>query len=363
MKNLFRCFVQGSRNGSGPSVLNHPVADQLSKAGLMQYCTPLGSLTAASPQKTMPKVKMSALETLVNDDAVAEAHMTLGIVRLFYDWDWFAAEKQFKRSLELNPYEAPSHQLYAFYLAIMGRLDEAVIEARRAQEIDPGSVVIDIGTGWVLYFARQYNDAIEQICLTLERQPDSAEAHTLLRLAYEKAGRFQEALADWQKQMMLAGRSELADGLRHAYDTSGYRGVLLKLLQRAERVSRHAYLSPAIFSLFHARLRGIGPSNETRHREQALRWLEKAFQERCSYLPFLNADPLFDSFREDYRFIDLVQKIGLDQLSSEGRTLPRPFAGSPAENPRAAVTRFVGQGNKKERWLRFPINNFTCHCE
>jgi len=295
---------------------------------------------------------------------VAEAHMTLGIVRLFYDWNWLAAEKEFKRALELEPHDAPPHHLYAFYMAAMGRLDEAMTEAKRAQEIDPGSVVITMGRAWILYFARRYNEAIEQICQTLERQPHSGEAHTLLRLAYEKAGRFQEALADWQKQMVLAGKCELADSLEEAYKTSGYEGVLLKLLRRAEKSSRHSYLSPAIFFLFHARLGSIRLSNGTRHRDQALRWLGKAFQERCSYLPFLKVDPLFDGFREDYRFTDLTRKVGLDDgLPSEDRPVPHSPSVSPAGNPRETLPPGMIRSSRKERWLGFCINNFTCHCE
>ncbi len=363
MQNLFRRLAQGSRNGRGFNDHNHSVADQFDNPGLIPYCTPLGSLAAVPSRKTMPKVKVKALETLVNDDAAAEAHMTLGIVRLFYDWDWLAAEKQFKRSLDLDPYEAMPHQLYAFYLVVMGRLDEAMIETRRAQEIDPGSVIISTGTAWVLYFARHYDDAIEQAHQALERQPNSAEAHTLLRLAYEKAGRFQEALADWQKQMMLTGRSELAESLTQVYETSGYEGVLLKLLERTERVCRKSYLSPVIFFLFHARLADIKPRNGIRHRDQALRWLEKAFQERCPYLPFVKADPLFDSFREDYRFTELTRKIGLDELSSEGRSVRRPLSVFPTGRARATLTPAMIRTTPREHWLGFPMNNFTCHCE
>ena len=141
----------------------------------------------------MPKSKAAALTALRIDETLAEAHASLAIVNEVYDWDWAGAEREFKRAIELNPNYANAPHWYAMFLAAAGRPDEALAEIRRAKEIDPVSLIISTNEGWILFCARQYDAAIEQLQKTIELDPNFANAHYKLSLVYEMKEMHEEA--------------------------------------------------------------------------------------------------------------------------------------------------------------------------
>ncbi len=276
----------------------------LAYAGLADSYSLLGSTTGGlSPRENFPKARAAALKALEIDDALAEAHAALALVRLRYDWDWPAAEREIKRAIELNPNYATTYQWYANYLAIMGRLDEAIAEEKRAQELDPLSLNINTIVARRFYDARQYDQAIEQCQKTLEMDPNFAQAHFTLGQAYEQKTRYEEAIAALTKATTLSPSNPFhVSALGHAYAVSGQKSEAMKILDQLNELSQRRYVSPHEIAIIYA---GLG------EKEQAFAWLEKAYADRSWRLPFLKVEPRFDSLRSDPRFADLVRRVGL----------------------------------------------------
>jgi len=160
----------------------------LAYVGLADSYNMLSGWNALPPKEGFPKARVAATKALELDDELAEAHTALGTVKLFYDWDWQGAEREFRRAIEINPSYADAHQMYSFYLSATGRFDEALAEMRRAQELEPFSLVKIAGIGEILYFQHQYDQAIEQYQKALEMDPNSGFAHWAIGNAYVNKG-------------------------------------------------------------------------------------------------------------------------------------------------------------------------------
>jgi TolB-like protein/Tfp pilus assembly protein PilF len=171
----------------------------LAYAGLADCYNVISHYGAVPPKASVPKAKIAAIKALEIDDALVEAHTSLAFALYNYDFAWLAAEKEFQRAIALNPNYATAHHWYAIYLATRGRLEEAIAEMQRARELDPLSLIINTEVGWMLYFGRHYNQAIEQYQKTLEMDPSFAVAHWGLGLAYQQKAMPQEAIAEFQK--------------------------------------------------------------------------------------------------------------------------------------------------------------------
>ena len=157
------------------------------------------------PREKLPKAKAEAMRALELDDTLTEAHTTLGRALMIYDWDWTGAEKEFKRAIELNPRYAIAHPWYGGYLDAMGRRNEAITEAKRAQELDPLAPIMNFEVGMAFYYNRDYDKAIEQLKNTLELDADFPPAHGELPAAYEQKGMYDQAVAGFQKGLALRG--------------------------------------------------------------------------------------------------------------------------------------------------------------
>jgi TolB-like protein/Tfp pilus assembly protein PilF len=254
------------------------------------------------PKETFPKAKTAALRALQIDDQLGEAHTSLALIKVLYEWDWAGAEREYKRAIELDPNYATAHDWYALYLGAMGRFDEAVIESRKAQELDPLSPIIYASAGWIFYNARQYDRAIEQQNKALEIDPNFAIAHSRLGQTYDQKGMYKEAVEEFLKaQTLLGDKQEEIAALRQAFTISGIRGFRQKQLDLVlERSKRQPVLSSFIAGLY-ARLG---------ERELAFQWLEKAYEERDPVF-LLKVDPRWDGLRSDPRFADLIRRVGL----------------------------------------------------
>ena len=247
--------------------------------------------------------KAAALKALELDESLAEAHASLGLVNMIYDWDLAKAEKEFKRAIELNPNYATAHQWYAVHLAVSERFDEAFSQIRQAQELDPLSPIITVNVARIHYFARQYDEALRCCRTILETEPTFGVAYKIMGLAYEQKGMYEEALAALQQAMGLLGDTpEMIGFLAHAYAISGNREQTRKLLERLRELEKLRHLRSFPFVLVHA---GLGELDEV------FACLEKAEKERCDSLPCLKVMPLFDCLRSDPRFTDLMQRAGL----------------------------------------------------
>lgn len=270
-------------------------------AGLADSYALLGTYGSLPPKTAYPKAKAAAVTALGMDDTLAEAHASLGLVRLEYDWQWREAEKEYKRALNLNPGYATAHQWYAEYLTAMGRSDEAIAEIERAHELDPLSLIINAILGWVFYYAGRHDRAIQQFHKTLELDANFARAHFYLGRTYLQKEMFEQAIGEFQKAIDLSrGSPAMVAGLAHAYAVAGQRGKAIETLDDLKELSRRKYLPPYETALIYA---GLG------ERDQALAWLEKAYEERSSLLVFLKADPRVDSLRSNSRFQELVRRL------------------------------------------------------
>jgi serine/threonine-protein kinase len=251
----------------------------------------------------MPKASAAAKKALELDDTLAEAHTEMGIVDFWYEYDWNAAEREFKCAIELKPNYAHAHEYYGWYLVSVGRYGEGIAESKQARELDPLSLETNAMVGQNFYFARQYDLAIDTLRKTLEMDPDYWIAHTLLGFSYEAKGDFSGAVTEGQKGRKMETSIPLAlVELGHAYALSGKKSEAEQALKELKDWSKRTYVPAYNFAEIYI---GLGD------KEQAVTALERAYEDRSMYLTFLKADPQFDSLRSDPRFKDLMRRIGL----------------------------------------------------
>jgi len=275
----------------------------LAWAGLADCYALYSVYSVLPPREAAPKAKEAAGQALAVDETLAEAHAALGYVKTTYDWEWPSAEREFKRAIELNPNYATAHIWYAGYLEATGRLDEAVAEAKRAQEVDPLSLIVSALAGRAFYFGRRYDQAIEHLRKTIEMDPNFPRAHWFLGMAYEQVGRHEEAIAESQKALSLSeGEPELLGLLGQVYAVSGKRAEAQKVLAELKDLSRRRYVAPIDIARVYV---GLGD------KAQALEWLEKAYEDRSFNLAWIKVWPWLDSLRGEPRFQDLLRRMGL----------------------------------------------------
>jgi DNA-binding winged helix-turn-helix (wHTH) protein/tetratricopeptide (TPR) repeat protein len=255
------------------------------------------------PKEGYTKAKIAAERAVEIDDSLAEAHEAAGLVKLFYDWDFAGAEREFKRAIELNPSCADAHSDYSCYFKALNRYPEEIAEAKRGQEVNPLSAFSNMELGEAYYMARRYDEAIEQIRKTLELDPYFFIAYHVRARAYEQKKMYAEAIADCREWLKVFHDDPLALAtLGHIYATMGRRREAEDTLTRLHEISKQQYVSPYWVAVIHA---GLG------EKDQAFEYLEKAFADRYFLMIWLNSDPRFDNLRSEPRFVDLVQRIGL----------------------------------------------------
>jgi adenylate cyclase len=278
----------------------------LGYVGLADSYIALTFYNFAAPHETMPKAKESTIKALALDNTLAEAHVSLAHILMNYDWNWSAAETEFKRSIELRPDYATAHEWYAIhYLTATGRLKEAVQEMKKALELEPASLVMNTFMGATLYYAGRYDEAIDQCRRTIEMDPNFAVAHWHLGLAYEEKQALDAATEEFKKAISLSGGSPLMRAaLSRAYAQSQKKHEANEMLDKLNELSKQQYVSPYEVATIYI---ALGNS------EQAFQLLEEAYAEHSFHLVYLNVSPQFKSVRSDPRFQDLVQRLGLSR--------------------------------------------------
>jgi|GEM_PF-3564840 len=289
----------------------------LAYSGLADTFAAQALLEFAPPTEAFPKARSAAQKALGLDPQLAEAHASLGLVHFQYERDWARAELEFLRAIELNSNSPTGHQFFADYLKAMGRFEEALEEMRRALELDPLSLAINTGLGHVLYLSRQYDRAIEQYQRALALDPSFFLAHLWFGRPYLEKGMFPEAIAEIQQAVELSGGSTISLAvLGHALAAAGRpteaRVVLDRLLERAKT----AYVPSYWIALIYTGMGDVAP---------ALRWLDRAEEERSSWLAWVKVEPRFDGLRQEARFQALLRRMRLD-VASAGRPPSLPAA-------------------------------------
>jgi TolB-like protein/DNA-binding winged helix-turn-helix (wHTH) protein/Tfp pilus assembly protein PilF len=257
---------------------------------------------ALPPSDARRLAEENATRALALDPTLADAYTALAYVK-HYNWDWNAAEQDFKRAIDLNPSYANAHNFYASFLMSRGRIEESIASSTRARELDPFSLAISAQRGFLLENARRYGEAIEQLRSVIAMDPNHYQAHWFLGHTYAANKQFDEAIAASQKAVDLSERAPGALGmLGLVYGLAGKNDEANKILNELLELNKHRYVTPAALVNIYI---GLG------NKEQAFVWLEKAFQERSNYLAYLKVFPILDPLRSDPRFADLVQRVGL----------------------------------------------------
>lgn len=256
-------------------------------------------------KEAYPKVKEAAMKALEIDDMLAEAYVTLAQIKRRYDYDWAAAERTYKRAIELDPNYATAHHWYGYDLMCVERYDEAIKEIKRAHELDPLSLVINRNLGQVLYRAGRYDEALEALNKTLEMDPTFSSTHLYLGSIYLQKSRYEDALAEFQKEKEYARgwgtRAEAWIGV--AYMKLGQREKTQEILDDLIKRSKQTYVRATSIAMLYFVL---GED------DQGFQWLEKAYEEYDSFLRLIRTDLIFDRVRSDPRFREIVRKMGYE---------------------------------------------------
>jgi TolB-like protein/DNA-binding winged helix-turn-helix (wHTH) protein/Tfp pilus assembly protein PilF len=270
------------------------LADTYALLGDWQYAV-------MTPTEALPKAKAAAIKALELDSSLGEAHNSLAFCLDGFDWDLDAGGKEFRRAIELNSGYANAHHWYAWHLSLLGRYDEAIAEMRKAENLDPLSLIINADLAELLVLAHAYDESIRQSRKTIEMDGNFAFAHNQLGQAYLQKHSNAEAVAELQKAVQLSGGSPTCiANLARAYVASGKRSEAEKLLgdlqKRSNPGSSHASEIATIYV-------ALGDTN------QAMNWLEKGYEERFN--PGVLLRPGFDPLRSDARFENLERRMGL----------------------------------------------------
>jgi TolB-like protein/DNA-binding winged helix-turn-helix (wHTH) protein/Tfp pilus assembly protein PilF len=250
------------------------------------------------PSEAYPKAKAAAIKALDLDKTLAEAHTSLAFSLDAFDWDWQSAENEFRRAIELNTGYATAHHWYAWHLSEMGRNSEAIAEMKKAENLDPLSLIISADMAEILLVAHLNDEAVEQSRRTIDMDPHFGIAHYELGQAFVQKHSYDEAIAEFQKAIELSGGSiPCTSNLAYAYAVSNKRNEAVKILNDLlTRSTRNA----SEIALMYV---GLG------EKDQAVKWLERAYGEHFN--PSILVRPAFDPLRSDPRFQNLVHRIGL----------------------------------------------------
>jgi serine/threonine protein kinase/tetratricopeptide (TPR) repeat protein len=279
----------------------------LAQAGLADSYLFLGSYWV----EAIPEAKVAALKALELDPTLAEAHVSLGHIKLWLDWDWPAAEVEFKQGIARNPNSALAHNQYAMYLAAMGRLSDAIAEVKRAQELDALSPIVNTDLGWYLLYSGRGSDAVDQFRKTLELDPAYLSARWGLGAAYVQQQLYGEAIEELKKAVSLSEGSPVPLGhLGFAYGLKGARADANRTLSELNTLADRQYVPSSTVALVYA---GLGD------KAKALDRLEQAYQEHDFAMVFLDVVPWFNSLRGEPRFQNLVSRMQLPVPSAGGR--------------------------------------------
>ncbi len=286
----------------------------LGYAGLAQSYALLYTYGSAAASEAFPQAEQAALKALEIDASLAEGHMVLAMVKGVYHWEWAAAERGYQRALELNPGNATAHHWYGLHLLGQGRFDEALIETRRAQALDPLSLIVNASIGWSLYCRRRYDEAIDQSQETLKLDPDFGMARIGLGLAYIQKSKYDEAVTVLQGARDLwSVNPRVMSSLGCAYALSGNRVAAEQILEDLKRASQEDAFPPLAMATIYV---GLG------QRDLALEWLEKAVEQPGEHQFWFAANPLFDPLRSDPRFDELLERMNLTGSSYQEDLTP-----------------------------------------
>ena len=254
-----------------------------------------------APREAFAKAKAAASKALALDGTLGEAHTSLAFSLDLFDWDWESAGKEYRRAIRLNPSYATAHQWYAWHLIVLGRNSEAITEMKKAESLDPLSLIISADMADVLLVARRYDESIQQSRKTIEMDSRFGIAYYQLGQAFAQKHMHNEAIAEFQKAIAFSGGNKtFTSSLAYAYAVSGRTKDALNILQDLKKPSGNGFSNASEIALVY-----VGLNNK----DEAFASLEKAYEERFN--PSVIRRPCFDPLRADPRFENLLHRIGL----------------------------------------------------
>ena len=269
--------------------------------GLADSYAALALLEFMAPNEAYPKAKEAVGKALALNAGLAAAHTSLGLIKFQYDWDWRGAEAEFREAINANFNYAPAHHYFADYLKAMGRFDEALAEIEKARELDPLSLAINIGVGHVLYLSGQYDKAIEAYKRAVDLDPGFMATHIWFGRPYLEKGMFDEAIAELETAVRLSGESVIALAmLGHGLASAGRREEAMQILEKLKEMSKSKYVPSYWIAVIY---------NGFRDKEQVIAWMQKAFEERSSWLVWSNVEPRFAWLRDNPEFRSLTDAM------------------------------------------------------
>jgi TolB-like protein/Tfp pilus assembly protein PilF len=276
----------------------------LAYAGLADTYSLLGDLSYGTPKETFEQARAYAEKAITLDDALGEAHLSLGIVKLFYDWDLIRAEKELQRAKELSPNNPQVYHFYSHYLELVGRLDEAIVESKRGVDLDPTNLILNNEYTWAYYLSHRFDEAILLYKKNLELDPNFYFSSYELVQSYEEKRMFNEALAEINRVKGLSGDwSYIVSELGCVYAATGNGTEATKIIEELKTRTAREYIDPVLIAYIYMLLG---------EKDEAFVWLERGFQEKAGLMPWLKVEPKVDPLRSDPRFIDLLRRMGLN---------------------------------------------------
>jgi len=259
-----------------------------------------------APLHAIPRAKAAAMRALEIDPMLPQAHASLGIIKLRYDWDWQGAEREFKQAVSLDPSYSTAHQWYSCYFQSLRRFDEALYHISFAQDLDPLSTQITVLWGICLWAMRLYDEALEKLWEAVAMDPYHCTAHLGLTLVHMQMGNFAEALEEFERASRLNDSPTIMAFLGQVYAASGERDEAQRVIEAMQKQRQESFASAYDVALIYA---GLSEN------DLAFEWLEKACADRDDGLTgFLASDPRIDSLRGDRRFDELMNRVGLGNL-------------------------------------------------
>jgi len=255
------------------------------------------------PREAMPRVREAAERALALDDSLPQAHTTMALALVWYDWDFTNGEKEFRRAIALNANDADAHRMYGDFLAAMGRFDAALVEKRRAEQLDPLSVTASWDVGRTLFYSGRYEDAIEQAKHTLDLDPSFPYVYDLEAQIEYRKNNLPQALALAQRAMQLGGHTQLLITIWGMINArAGNRDEALRAIAELRARAAGTYTLPLFLARIYTALGNY---------DEAMKNLEQMYKDRSESAVWLSVDVSLEPLRKDPRFIALIRKVGL----------------------------------------------------
>lgn len=283
-------------------------------------------------KEAFPQGKEAARKAVELDPSLAEGHTFLAVAELLYDYDWPGAEQEFRRAIEANPKDAAAHYWYGTYLGALGHFEAGLQEIRLALELDPLSLETNHVLGMHFYYWRRYDEAIEQLKRTLDLDANYFWADMILGQAYEQKGQFREAVAAFERARRVTAEAgetppEILAGLIRGHALAGNRVAAMTPFEELKRLMNQRYVSRHDLAIAYLALDD---------KQQAMDWLEKAYEDRNWWMPWLKVEPRFDPLRSEPRFQALLHRMN---FPASGAAVPAPITAAAEKGRRSSDLR------------------------